>query len=328
MRITVTLCAFIALVGCSRSEVAEKTFPAMGGIPFTIKAYDVPPSLFDETAQNIEQEVLRLEKIFSRHDATSELARINAQTGGMASDEMMALVRLSLRFSTETDGAFDITVGPLVDLYSLCEKQKRPPTPEEIEQRLAIVGYRNISLSGERKIAFQQPNVSLDFGGIAKGYIADAAARMMKRQGIRRGIADAGGNLVLFNSVGEEPFKVGVKNPEDPTKNYAVMTLDSGGVATSGCYERYYRFPGASACHVLDPRTGLPSDSLLSATVTAQEGVAADALTTACLVMGIEKCKALVNSLPGVEAFLIWKEEGRIQSWLSEGLQGKVRILE
>ena len=122
-----------------------------------------------------------------------------------------------------------------------------------------------MAVNGDHKVTLRKQSMALDLGGVAKGAIADRAARLMKQQGIKRGIVDAGGDLVLFNSVGEEPFRVGIKHPERPDTVFAVLSIDNAAVVTSGCYERFENVAGRTICHILDPHTGQPVSGLASA---------------------------------------------------------------
>lgn len=313
-------------LGCSRKEMVARTFYPMGGIPFTIKAYNVPESLFDETADAIEQETERLEQVFSVHRADSEVSRLNREGSIQASPDLARVARAALKIAVESDGAFDVTIGPVLDLWRYSAREKRWPTEDEVRQRMALVDYNQLHVSGSDVITLKQKNMSVDFGGIAKGLIVDMAAQRLKKQGIRRGIVDAGGDLVLFNSVGEAPFKVGIKHPERPDSRFAIMALDSGAVVTSGCYERFEIVEDRKVCHIVDPRTGYPVSELLSVTVVAQEAVTADGLATAVMVLGNERGQALIRSLPGVEGVLVWKTGDTLEWWISPGLQGKVKV--
>jgi FAD:protein FMN transferase len=313
-------------VACNRQELAEKTFYPMGGLPFTVKAYDIPASVFEESMVAIEAETDRLETIFSTYREDSELSVINRVGSGKASEELIRLVRLASRISAETDGSFDITIGPLLALWKFGEQENRFPSDDELKQRTEMVDWRQVATSSRGSITLKRTNMSIDLGGIAKGFMADSAAQHLKSQGIKRGIVDAGGDLVLFNSVGEEPFKVGLRDPLSPDRHFAVMELDSGAVVTSGCYERFIEIQDTKVCHILDPRTGKPATELLSVTIVAEEAATADALATGIVVLGLKRGQALVNSLPGVEGVLIWQGESAIEWWISAGLQGKVRI--
>jgi len=314
--------------GCSRKEMVAKTFYPMGGIPFTVKAYNVPEGLFEETVAAIEAETERLEQIFSVHRADSEVSRLNREGTLQGSPELARVARAALKISGDSEGAFDVTVGPLLDLWRYAAREKRWPTEDEVRQRMELVDYRQLQVSSTDAVSLKQKNMAVDFGGIAKGYIVDMAAQRLKKQGIQRGIVDAGGDLVLFNSVGEEPFRVGIKHPEQPDSRFAVMTLDSGAVVTSGCYERFEMVGDRKVCHIVDPRTGYPVGELLSVTIVAQEATTADGLATAVMVLGNERGQALVRSLPGVEAVLVWKIGDALEWWISPGLQGKVRVEE
>ena len=323
----VSLATLIVLVaGCSRKEVVEKRFYPMGGLPFMVKAYNVPENLFEETFAEIKDETERLEKLFSNYIEDGQLSTLNQAGEAKVDAEVMAMLRLASRISGDSNGAFDVTVGPLVDLWKFCAENDRRPSADELGQALAVVDWKQITLSSSGQVSFRKKNMSVDLGGIAKGYIADAAARRMKKQGIRRGIVDAGGDLVLFNSIGEEPFRIGVKDPTNPQTNLAVVELDSGAVVTSGCYERYYQIRGTNYCHIVDPRTGEPVTEMASATIVAEEAAAADALATAVMVLGKEKGMALIKSLPGVEGILVWEGADGVEWWISSGLHGKVTV--
>lgn len=318
----------LLVLSCGRKEMAERTFYPMGGIPFSVKAYDVPDSKFDEIFEVITTETERLESMLSSYIETSEVSRINREAGGQVSPEMVALLKMSSRLSAETEGAFDVTVGPVLDLWKWAATEGRMPTDEELAQRAAMVDFRQVAVSSGGTVNFKQKNMSIDLGGIAKGYMADAAASIMKKKGIRRGIIDVGGDLVLFNAVGEKPFRVGIKNPIAPDQRLAVILVDSGAVVTSGCYERYLEVGGKQICHIHDPHTGKAVTDLESVTVLAEEAATADAMATALMVLGRKKGQALVRSLPGLEAVLVWRIGDQLEWWISEGLQGKVKIID
>ena len=298
----------------------------MGGIPFTVKAYNVPANVFDDTYVAIQDETERLEAMFSVYRDDSELALINREGKGPVSDEVMQMIRLATRISGDTDGAFDISVGPLIELWRYCASQRRLPTTQELAQRKALVDWRQVLTSSRGTVTLKQKNMSIDLGGIAKGYIADMAARKLKAQGIKRGIIDAGGDLVLFNTVGEDSFKVGIRDPRWPDDHFAILETDNGAVVTSGCYERNVIVGNKRLCHIINPHTGQPVDELSSTTIVAEEAATADALATAVMVLGLDGGKQLINSLPGVEGVLIWETAKGLEWWISAGLQGKVRI--
>lgn len=326
--VVLLLSCLVILAGCRRKEVSEEAFYPLGGMPFLVKAYDVPTALFEEAFEEVKTETERLEGLFSSYIEDSELRRLNQDGRAEVSAEMAALLSLASRLSAESAGAFDISVGPLLDLWRMCGTEGRLPSTGEVEQRLALVDWRQVAVSSNGTVTLGQPNMALNLGGVAKGFIADRAARIMKKKGVRRGIIDAGGDLVLFNAVGEEPFRVGLKHPERPDVKLAVLEVDSAAVVTSGCYERYVEIAGKRVCHIVDPRSGMPVEGLLSTTIVAEEAASADALATAVMVLGLEKGQALVRSLPGVEGLLVWKEGEKLAWWISEGLQGKVKMSE
>ncbi len=313
---------------CSKKEIAKATFMPMGGIPFTVQAYDVSTATFDKAMTEIQEETERLEGVFSFHRDDSELATLNREGKAKVSPELLRVIQVGQLVSNATDGAFDVSVGPMIDLWRRCAELGRLPNEEEFESHKELVGFRFVSVNvNESRVTLQRKNMIVDLGGVAKGFIADRAADILQGHGIKRGIVDAGGNLALFNSVGEEPFKVGVRHPERPNERIAVLSIDSGAVVTSGCYERFYEIGGAHYCHILDPRTGQPAGELLSATIVASEGAYADALSTAVMVLGKEKGLQVINSLPDAKALIIWREGNELKWAVSNGLEDKVQFL-
>ena len=323
----------LGMSGCSRHEQLQDTFYPMGGVPFSIKVYDVPQALFEEAFRNVRTEVERLEELFSVYIPDSDVARLNREGRASIAPETAVVLKLALELGSKTDGAFDVTIMPLVQWWKYCEgdgPHGRLPTYEELAARMEQVDWRQLQLSGDRA-EFKKAGMGLDLGGIAKGFMADRAAQILKKAGLKRGIISAGGDLVVFNSVGEAPFQVGIRDPMAPERNMGTLAIDNGAIVTSGCYrtgndERFYAIGSKRYCHILDPKTGWPVKGLLSSTIVAEEAVTADAIATASMVLGREKGLELINMLPGVEGVLVWEEEGKHRWEITEGLKGKVRM--
>ena len=234
------------------------------------------------------------EKIFSRTDKESELFAINNKKAKMLSNEMKNVLDFSLSFSRMTDGAFDITVTPLVELWNVNERSS-PPEDAEIKEALKSVGYKKISLSplnlGESRI---------DLGGVAKGYIADRLIESFKKDGCKNIIVDLGGNVAL---IGE--YTVGIRNPFSPQEVFATIKLKDKSAVTSGAYQRYFEYKGKKYHHIIDPRTGYPSDcGIASVTVISPSSMKADALSTAIYVMGKDAI-SLCENFADTDALII-----------------------
>lgn len=235
-----------------------------------------------------------MEDTFSRTKEGSELYNINQNKFSELSDNMYKVIDFSLSVSENSDGAFDITVAPLCDLWNIKERTV-PPYDGEIADALENVGYKNITLS-----PFSTGNSQIDLGAVAKGYAADCIRDLFVKNGINKAIIDLGGNVAL---IGE--YTVGIRNPFDPDSLYARITLKDKSAVTSGAYQRYFEHNGTRYHHIIDPRTGKCANSgLASVTVISSSSMQADALSTAIYVLG-EKGLSLCNKYPDTDALLI-----------------------
>jgi thiamine biosynthesis lipoprotein len=260
------------------------------------------------TAQDTFAEIGRLSSILSRHDASSELSRLNASgslTG--ASGELVSVLERAQFYAEISGGAFDVTMKPLQDLYQdSFARYNRPPDAADINQALALVGYHNLSIKG-RDLTLAKEGMGITLDGIGKGYIVDQAAALLKARGMTQVLVEAGGDLSLRGMRQDgDPWKVGIVHPRALTGYYEVVESSNSCMATSGDYESAYT-ADYSYHHIIDPRTGVSPTELASATVTAADTTFADALSTAALVMGADEALALLEGLTGVEGLLIDK---------------------
>ncbi|MDR0223394.1 MAG: FAD:protein FMN transferase [Oscillospiraceae bacterium] len=239
-----------------------------------------------------------IEKIFSYTDPESELSRLNAAAPSgesvKVSDELFSLIKEGLRCGAETDGAFDITLGALIDLWGVDGDSPRVPAQEEIEALLPYVGYENVVLDEENsEVAFLNGHIRIHLGGIVKGY---AAEQLLLDMGGASVIADLGGDMALAGTPpNKNAWRIGIADPDDA--DGIVMTLEiprekaRAAIMTSGTYQRFFEQDGRRYHHILDPKTGYPARSgIVSATVTAPlgSGAYADAFATAIIVKGEE----------------------------------------
>lgn len=235
------------------------------------------------------------ENVFSRTKPESKLCLLNNGQGELTED-IEKVLSFSLEMSCLTNGAFDVTVAPLVDLWNVKER-KTPPTEEEIEKARFLVGYKDISLSPP-----DLGNRSIDTGAIAKGYIADKVAESFKDNGVENAVIDLGGNVVLLGE-----YKVGIRNPFNPDKVFATITVKDKSAVTSGAYQRYFEYEGKRYHHIIDPRTGYPSESgVASVTVISPSSMQADALSTSIFILGKESI-SLCDNFTDTDALVIMK---------------------
>lgn len=253
-------------------------------------------------------EIRRIEGFLSKYDPESELSKLNANGTVTAGPDLHYLLTRSKEFWFATDGAFDITVGPLMDLWGFTTKNFRQPQEEEILKAQALVGMNKIIFHpGNNVVEFTVPGMKIDLGGLGKGYAVDRAVALLRAKGIRNCLVNAGGQIHCLGTNSGKPWRIAVRDPRGRRFRGAFDLADRA-VATSGDYEQYFIAGGKRFSHIMDPRTGRPSDSgVISATVVADDGLTADFLATSLIVMGKEKGMALLQRFPGVEARIIEK---------------------
>ncbi|MDW7683322.1 MAG: FAD:protein FMN transferase [Bacillota bacterium] len=276
-------------------------------------------------------EVAALESVLDRHVDGSDVSRINQAAGETpvaVSDVTLSVVRLALEIGRLTEGAFDITIAPLIELWGFGTGDVAVPTEEQRLEALELVDYTRVQLEGENRIFLPDPEMQLDLGGIAKGFIVDRAVEFLLDAGVTSANFNAGGDIRV---IGDKPdgsaWRIGITHPRprDSRDLIAIVEIRDKAIVTSGDYERYFLADGIRYHHILDPETGLPAQGLTSVTIVADDAHTADALSTAVFVMGTAQGMELIESLPEVEAILITEDE---TLHISTGLQGKVEILE
>lgn len=237
----------------------------------------------------------------------SPLARLRDGEGVLLEGDVGLVMETAMAVAVATSGAFDPTLGQLVDLWGFSGDNPRLPGAEDIRSALEWAGYRRLPESG---CCPEGPRVWLDLGGVAKGYAVDEAVRILKEGGISSGIVNAGGDLRSFGiKPGKHLWKIGVQHPDNPQDLAGVLEVAEVAVATSGDYQRYFARDGIRYHHILDSATGYPARSgIRSATVLARDCALADALATAAFVMGPEKGLALLEGWEDVEGILISDE--------------------
>lgn len=256
------------------------------------------------------REMNRLIRLLSRYDANSQVGILNS--AGVLMDpapELREVLGKALYYSQVTGGAFDATVAPLLDLYRESFSAGRPPTPVEVEERLRLVDYRGVAVD-ERMIYFRSRHMRITLDGIAKGYIVDKAAEVMERMGISHALIDAGGDIrAVGGKTGASPWSIGIRHPEEKDRLVAYYGLTDKAVATSGGYEVYFD-DAKLYTHLINPLTGYSPRHALSVTAVAEECADADAVSTACFVMGLEDGLELMRSL-GIQGLIV-AEDGSI----------------
>lgn len=267
-------------------------------------------------AEMLFTELDRIYKKYNVNDPESVLSKINMSEDWFDLDEeTFVLLDAALKFSNITEGAFDPTLGNLIHLWGFDqfdEESVRIPDPSEIEVTLPHTGYKNILLDRQKRRVKLLNETHIDLGGIAKGYALDRAYQIAKEVDPDcTGFVEAGGDIrIIGPKFGSRPWVVGIRDPDDTNECVGYLYLDSGAVATSGDYERYFTVNGIRYHHILDPQTGYPAQGVKSATVVASTAVTADALSTAAFVLGGKNWEHVVLDFPrsGGHVLLIDKD--------------------
>jgi len=261
-------------------------------------------------------EIHKVDDLMSDYKSDSEISEVNrngAKTAVHLSQSTYEVLQRSIEFSKLTRGAFDITVGPLVDLFHSAEKKQVAPSKEQIAQAKSKVGFEKLKLDEQnRTVRLAVEGMRLDLGGIAKGYAVDKAVEAMQTGGAIGGMVDLGGDIRCFGTPlkGKKHWIIGLQNPNSD-KDIAgrevmlKLQLANGAVATSGDYQQFVLIEGKRYSHIINRKTGTSTEGLSSVTIIANNATDADALATAVSVMGSEKGLALIESMPDTEAILI-----------------------
>ncbi len=274
------------------------------------------------------EELKRVDASLSMFNKQSTVSLINSGTTEETDTMLREIFSLASQVYAETDGAYDVTVAPLVNAWGFGFKSGQMPTPAQVDSIKSFVGTDKVSLVGTRLVK-QDPRTMIDFSSIAKGYAVDRVARLFDSLSIKNYMIEIGGEVVVRGAHPEgRPWLIGVSRPTaDDATLQAHLSLSNGAMATSGNYRNYYVKEGRRYAHTIDPQKGCPVEhELLSATVLAPNCATADAYATAFMVMGLEKARALLQKHPELAAFLIYTTpNGNYATWETENMKKLIR---
>jgi len=270
-------------------------------------------------------------KSLSIYDSTSIIAKVNRNEPVEVDDFFVTVFNCSREIYEVSNGAFDISAAPLFDAWGFGFKHKEKITPQVIDSLKKIIGMDKIWLEG-RRVVKADPRISLSMNAVAKGYSSDVVAEWLEAKGVTDYLVEIGGEIRCAGKNRQgKPWSVGIDRPEDgnmtPGENMqAIVQLTDRSMATSGNYRKYYIEDGQKYAHTIDPKTGYPvTHSLLSVTVFADDCMTADAYATVFMVIGVEATKKLLNEHPELDAYLIYEENGTMQSWCTPAVQKMLR---
>jgi len=260
-----------------------------------------------ELVADVMREYHRVDDAMSTYKPDSEISRVNAHAADapmVISDELFELVERSLDLSRASGGAFDITYDSVGYLYDFRAHQR--PSDSEIAEHLAAVDYRHVVLDPARHtIFFTTHGVRINLGGIAKGYVVERAAAMLRARGVEHALLNAGGDTRVIGDRRGQPWIVGIRHPRVSDEVVTKLPLVDEAISTAGDYERFFEENGHRYHHIINPTTGKPTEGILTVTVIGPDGTMTDGLDTAIFVLGVEKGLKLIESYPEYETIIV-----------------------
>jgi len=276
----------------------------------------------------IEQELKRFDGSLSMFNDTSVISKINKNEPVVPDSFFLKVFKCAQKVSANTNGAFDITVAPLVNAWGFGFKKNQRVDSAVVDSLLQITGYQKIVLRGNQ-IVKKDPRIMLDCSAIAKGYACDVVAQLLEKKGIKNYMVDIGGEVVLKgDNPKQSAWRIGINKPVDDSLSIdqslqTILQISNIGMATSGNYRNFYYKNGKKYAHTINPISGYPiQHSLLSATVIAKDCMTADAYATSFMVMGLEKAKVFVSKHPELDVYFIYSDkQGKMQTYFTDNMK-------
>ena len=278
------------------------------------------------------EEIKRIDSLMNVYNEDSEISRINRSAGKSAvavSADTLRVIDQSISFAHLTDGALDITIAPLMELWGFRNGPKQIPLDNELREKLSLVDYRKILVDADRStVKLGSPGMQVDVSGIAKGYAVDRAIQILRDAGIQNALVNAGGDIYALGSPpGKKSWRIGIRHPLDSADLLGILELRDKAVATSGDYENFFQVDGKRYCHIMDTKTGWPVEDIMSVTIVADSSAEADALATAVFPLGADHGMKLIENLEGVDGIIVTGEkEDNMEIMISSGMKHRIQL--
>jgi thiamine biosynthesis lipoprotein len=321
--------SLFACAGTPPAEPAlvERSFVSMGS-SLRVAIWTTDDAKAAAAADQVFKAFDRLESLLSIWKPGSDVVRLNAAAGRepvAVSDVTLEVLAAARIGSERTSGKFDITFGALAEIWKFDHDQdNRVPDRAAIDARLPLVDFRAVHVDAVKRTAFiTRPGVRVHLGGIGKGYAVDAAVALLRQQGFRDFLIQAGGDMYAAGTNNGTPWKLGIADPRGSHEAFAGLEIRDATVSTSGDYERSFVKDGVRYHHLIDPDRGEPARGCRSVTIVSNRATMADVLSTGVFIMGPELGMALIEKLPDVEGVIVSESN---EVLISSGLKGRVEI--
>lgn len=294
-------------------------------------SYNIVYQCDSDLSLGIKEELMKVDRSLSPFNKESVITAVNQNREVRLDSHFQEVFKLAKEVSDDTEGAFDITVAPLVNAWGFGFKNDVRPTSRQVDSLLQMVGYQKVKIE-QGRVLKADPRMMLDCSAIAKGYGVDVVARYLRSRGVENYMVEIGGEIVTHGVNPQRlPWRVGVTKPTDDSLNVShelqtILNVTDKAMATSGNYRNFYYKDGKKFAHTIDPKTGYPvQHNILSATVLARNCATADAYATAFMVMGLERAQQLLDRHPDLMAYLIYNDaDGNNAVWFSPSLKDKI----
>ncbi|WP_243141136.1 FAD:protein FMN transferase [Alkaliphilus pronyensis] len=328
--IILILIALVLLTACGEKELLpfQKDEYVLGGIRGRIMIFETTEDKAEKSFRKAYDRVGKIEALMSTTVVGSDVYNINKNAGKApveVSTETIKVIDIGREYESITDGAFNIVLGSLIELWGIGKEWQKVPIMEEIQEAKNHIDINSLEVT-DATVYIKDANMLMDLGGIAKGYAVDEAAKTLLDNGVKHGFIELGGDIyVIGNKANGEPWYVGIQNPFIGENNaVARIPIANQSIVSSGDYERYFIEDGVRYHHIIDPETGYPTvNQLVSVTIVSDSCIEGDILSTAVFVMGLEKGLDFVESLENVEAALITKDR---DVYVTSGMKDIIEI--
>jgi thiamine biosynthesis lipoprotein len=284
---------------------------------YAIVAYGDDAGALPRILEAAFDEVDRIDRLMSHYKPESPLSRLNREAAAgpvVVTPELFDFIAACLRYSRDSDGAFDITVGPLMKTWGFFRGGGRLPSAQEVEDVRGRIGYAHVVLDATaRTVRFDRPGIELDLGGIAKGYAVDRVVDLLRREHVAAALVSAGGSTIyaLGAPPGRDAWDVDIQDPVDSGRIALTVPLRDRALSVAGRAEKWFERDGVVYSHIMDPRTARPVQGILGVAVLTSTGTAGDALDDALFVQGVERSRAYLRRLPATEAIFFLPADAR-----------------
>ena len=310
-RLLAIACLLSVIASCAAEPKKTSRQGYVLGTVCSITAYNASEKLYDSVFAALKD----IEDRMSVDGELSEIHKVNTAAGEHpveVSDDTLDVIKTALEFSALAPGSFDITIGPLVELWGIGKKEHPSVPPmDDIKARLALIDYSLVEIRGN-SVYLPEKGMGIDLGGIAKGYSADVTRKMLLAGGVKSALLDFGGNILTVGTKPDgSPWKIGIQDPSLQRGKYVgILKLVDRTAVTSGPYERFFIQDGVRYHHILNPLTGFPAESeIQSVTIVTGKSIRGDALSTMVYILGLERGMEIIHSLEDTETVIITKDK-------------------